>query len=67
MFGNPQEMLDYEDDKINQPKTMYSESDLMLAWESGRNGIKLIGTPPFSYTKFKYSTFKEWFIEFKKK
>jgi len=44
---------------------MYSEDDMREAWENGRNGTGVVGSPPFVATKFKYNSFAKWFEEFK--
>ena len=50
-----------------QAERMYSEEDMMLAWEDGRNGLNSLGIFPFYQSVFKNKTFNEWFKKFKKK
>jgi hypothetical protein len=50
-----------------QEKRSYSEEDMKLAWEDGRNGTEIVGTYPFAITKFKHNSFSKWFEQFKKK
>jgi hypothetical protein len=45
----------------------YSEEDMKLAWEDGRNGTLIVGQFPFIITKFKHNSFTKWFERFKKK
>jgi hypothetical protein len=46
---------------------MYSEEDLKLAWEDGRNGTSVVGSFPFTNTRFTHHSFTKWFNQFKKK
>ena len=51
-----------------QAERMYSEEDIQLAWEDGRNGeTERIGSYPFYKTVFKNKNFNKWFEQFKKK
>jgi len=51
-----------------QAARMYSEEDIQLAWEDGRNGeTECIGSYPFYKTVFKNKNFNKWFEQFKKK
>jgi hypothetical protein len=50
-----------------QAERMYSEEDMKLAWEDGRNGTAVVGKFPFIITKFKHNSFTKWFEQFKKK
>jgi len=51
-----------------QAERMYSEEDIQLAWEDGRNGeTECIGSYPFYKTVFKNKNFNKWFEQFKKK
>jgi hypothetical protein len=50
-----------------QQERMYSEDDMKLAWENGRNGTSTVGSFPFVTVKFIHNSFKKWFEQFKKK
>jgi hypothetical protein len=50
-----------------QAERMYSEEDLKLAWEDGRNGTSVVGSFPFTNTRFTHHSFTKWFNQFKKK
>jgi hypothetical protein len=49
-----------------QQERRYSEEDMKLAWEDGRNGPLIVGQFPFIITKFKHNSFTKWFEQFKK-
>jgi hypothetical protein len=50
-----------------QAERMYSEEDMKLAWEDGRDGTSVVGNFPFTKTVFTHRSFNEWFEKFKKK
>jgi hypothetical protein len=50
-----------------QEKRMYSEQDMKLAWEDGRDGTSVVGNFPFIKTMFTHRSFTEWFEQHKKK
>jgi hypothetical protein len=50
-----------------QAERMYSEEDMKLAWEDGRDGNSVIGNFPFTKTVFTHRSFTEWFEQHKNK
>jgi hypothetical protein len=53
--------------KYVQAERMYSEQDMKLAWEDGRDGNSVIGNFPFTKTVFTHRSFTEWFEQHKNK
>jgi hypothetical protein len=50
-----------------QAERMYSEQDMKLAWEDGRDCTSVVGNFPFIKTMFTHRSFTEWFEKHKKK